>query len=75
MGTPDELKLKLPEEIPLRELVVHPLSNLKKPDIFFYDNGLLCTLAYQKKKAPLVFLITTVAPALAALQAADVERP
>jgi len=57
MGTPDEHKLKLPEIIPTRELVIKPISNLKKPDIFFYDNGLRCTLAYQRKKAPLVFLI------------------
>ena len=29
----------------------------KKPPIFFYDQGLRCTFAYQKQKAPLVFLI------------------
>jgi hypothetical protein len=28
-----------------------------KPPIFFYDEGLRCTFAYQKQKAPLVFLI------------------
>ncbi|MBV5318610.1 MAG: alpha/beta fold hydrolase [Desulfobulbaceae bacterium] len=57
MGTPDKLKLKHPEGIPSRELVIHPILNLKKPDVFFYDNGLRCALAYQKKKAPLIFLI------------------
>lgn len=57
IGTPDEHKAELPEEVPTREIVLTLFPNLKKPDIFFYDNGLHCTLAYQKKKAPLIFLI------------------
>ena len=57
LGTPDELKATLPKEIPTRELVLNLIPNLNKPDIFFYDDGLRYTLAYQKKKAPLIFLI------------------
>ncbi len=57
MGTPEELKAQLPTEIRTRELVLNLIPNLNKPDIFFYDHGLRCTLAYQKKKAPLAFLI------------------
>ena len=33
------------------------IPDRKKPPIFFYDEGLRCSFAYQKKKAPLVFLI------------------
>jgi hypothetical protein len=57
MGTPEELKAQLPTKIRTRELVLSLNPKLNKPDIFFYDNGLRCTLAYQKKKAPLAFLI------------------
>jgi hypothetical protein len=57
VGTPGEFKAKLPKEIPTRKLVLTPTPNLKKPDVFFYDEGLHCTLAYQKKRAPLIFLI------------------
>ena len=57
LGTPDELKPPLPKRIPLRDLVLEPLPDLKKPRVFFYDKGLYCTLAAQKKKAPLVFLV------------------
>ena len=57
MGTPEDLKAQLPTEIRTQELVLNLTPNLNKPDIFFYDHGLRCTLAYQKKKAPLAFLI------------------
>jgi hypothetical protein len=57
LGTPDELKPPLPRRIPLRDLVLKPLPDLKKPRVFFYDKGLYCTLAAQKEKAPLVFLV------------------
>ncbi len=57
LGTPDSLKSELPAKVPVRQLVVDIIPDLKKPDIFFYDGGLRCTLAYQDNKAPLVFLI------------------
>lgn len=57
LGTPDELKPKLPDDVPFRELVLELDPALKKPDIFFYDNGLRCLAAYQYEKAPLVFLV------------------
>jgi hypothetical protein len=41
----------------LRQLVVDIIPDLKKPDLFFYDEGLRITLARQNKEAPLVFLI------------------
>ena len=47
-----------PDKISVRQLVLDVIPDIKKPDIFFYDKGLRCTLAYQDKKAPLVFLIS-----------------
>ncbi|OPY84756.1 MAG: Alpha/beta hydrolase family protein [Smithella sp. PtaU1.Bin162] len=57
LGTPDNLKLPPPAKILARRLVLDVIPDIKKPDIFFYDEGLRCTLAYQNKKAPLVFVI------------------
>jgi len=56
-GTPPSLKPELPEKIAVKQLVLDIIQDLKKPDIFFYDVGLRCSFAYQKQKAPLVFLI------------------
>ncbi|MDO9307483.1 MAG: alpha/beta hydrolase [Deltaproteobacteria bacterium] len=57
MGTPASLKPQFPEHMRTRRLVLDIYPDRKKPPIFFYDEGLLCTLAFQKQKAPLVFLI------------------
>jgi hypothetical protein len=54
IGTPDKLKSPPPSRILVRRLVLDVVPDIKKPDIFFYDEGLRCTLAYQEKKAPLV---------------------
>ena len=57
LGTPAKLMPELPVKIPLRHLVLEVIPGRKKPPVFFYDEGLRCTFAYQKQKAPLVFLI------------------
>ena len=57
LGTPPQMKPELPKEVPSKELVLELMPELKKSDVFFYDNGLRCTFAYQDKKAPLVFII------------------
>ncbi|OPY71622.1 MAG: Alpha/beta hydrolase family protein [Syntrophorhabdus sp. PtaU1.Bin050] len=57
LGTPNSLKPELPEKIPVKQLVIDIVPGLKKPDIFFYDKGLSCTVAYQNKNAPLIFVI------------------
>jgi pimeloyl-ACP methyl ester carboxylesterase len=57
MGTPDELAIKKPADLSMKELVIDIYPERKKPDIFFYDVGLVYNFAYQKKKAPLAFLI------------------
>ena len=57
LGTPASLMPKLPTEMRSRQLVLDVIPGREKPPVFFYDEGLLCSFAYQKKKAPLVFLI------------------
>lgn len=57
LGTPAQLMPQLPADIPTRQLVLEINPERKRPPIFFYDEGLRCTFAYQDKKAPLVFLI------------------
>jgi hypothetical protein len=57
LGTPDRLKSPPPAEISTRRLLIDVIPDLARPDVFFYDEGLRCTLAYQDRKASLVFLI------------------
>jgi hypothetical protein len=57
LGTPDNLKSTAPDKIRIRPLVLDIFPGLKKPDVFYYDEGLHCMFAYQETKAPLVFLI------------------
>ena len=57
MGTPAKLIPAFPKKIRSRELVLNVIPDRQKPPFFYYDKGLRCTFAYQKKKAPLVFLI------------------
>ncbi len=57
LGMPDRLRAELPEQVRTRRLVLPPLPGTPRPDIFYYDEGVRCTLAGQDGKAPLIFLI------------------
>jgi pimeloyl-ACP methyl ester carboxylesterase len=57
MGTPASLIPEFPGHVRTRQLILHIFPDRQIPPIFFYDQGLRCTFAYQKQKAPLVFLI------------------
>jgi pimeloyl-ACP methyl ester carboxylesterase len=57
LGTPAKLIPEFPANMRTRQLVLDVIPDRQKPPIFFYDKGLHCTFAYQKQKAPLVFLI------------------
>ncbi|MDA8427805.1 MAG: alpha/beta hydrolase [Geobacteraceae bacterium] len=57
MGTPAALMPTLPAHVRTRQLVLDVFPDREKPPVFFYDEGLHCTFAYQTHKAPLVFLI------------------
>jgi len=57
LGTPAALMPEFPKKMRVRQLVLDVIPDREKPPIYFYDKGLHCTFAYQKQKAPLVFLI------------------
>ena len=57
LGTPASLMPEFPAKMRTRQLVLDVIPDRLRPPIFFYDEGLRCTFAYQKQKAPLVFLI------------------
>ncbi|MFZ4857233.1 MAG: hypothetical protein ACOYL3_12635 [Desulfuromonadaceae bacterium] len=57
IGTPAALRAELPREINARRIVLDVIPGLTKSEIFYYDEGLKCTVAFQDKKAPLLFLI------------------
>lgn len=57
LGTPASLMPEFPASMRTRQLVLDVIPERQKPPIFFYDQGLRCTFAYQKQKTPLVFLI------------------
>lgn len=60
LGTPASLMPKFPSKIRTRQLVLDVIPDRQKPPIFYYDEGLRCTFAYQEQRAPLVFLIAGV---------------
>jgi pimeloyl-ACP methyl ester carboxylesterase len=57
LGTPASLIPEFPASMNSRQLVLDMIPGREKPPIFFYDEGLRCTLAYQNHKAPLVFIV------------------
>ncbi len=57
LGTPASLMPEFPAQMRSRQLVLDVIPDRQRPPIFFYDEGLRCTFAYQKQKAPLIFLI------------------
>jgi predicted alpha/beta-fold hydrolase len=57
VGTPPELRADLPKNIKEKNLKLTVFKDREKPDLFWYDNGLRYSLAIQKNKAPLIFII------------------
>lgn len=57
MELPKEFEVSLPKKVPLREFVVRPFPKRDIPEVFWYEKGLDCSLAYQDHKAPLLFLV------------------
>jgi len=55
LGTPQQLRPDTGGEVPVKSMVLE--TDRKKPEIFFYDRGLRYTVAFQDRKAPLIFLI------------------
>ncbi len=57
IGTPSALKAELPKKIREKELKLEPLEGKEIPKLFWYEQAFRYSLAYQKKKAPLIFVI------------------
>jgi predicted alpha/beta-fold hydrolase len=57
IGTPSEHEAPLPEPIKRIELALKVFPKRSIPEIFWYTEHLKYSLAYQEKKAPLIFVI------------------
>ena len=57
IGTPLKYRIPLPEKIRIRQLELTVFEDRSIPDVFWYLEKLNYSLAYQKKKAPLIFVI------------------
>ena len=57
MELPPYYHADLPDKVPTRTFKLKVFPDRKIPKVFWYENGLVCSLAYQNKKAPLVFVV------------------
>lgn len=57
IGTPLALKAKLPNKVREKHFILPPLEGKDIPRLFWYQQGFHYSLAYQKQKAPLIFVI------------------
>lgn len=57
IGTPAELKAELPKKVREKELKLEPLEGKEIPKLFWYQQAFRYSLAYQKERAPLIFVI------------------
>jgi len=57
LGTPKEFQPSLPEKVKTKLLELTVFEDHPIPKIFWYSKKLRCSLAYQKKEAPLIFVI------------------
>ncbi|RNC68266.1 MAG: alpha/beta hydrolase [Desulfuromonadales bacterium] len=57
MELPKAYEVKLPEYVPTREFTLDVFPKREIPDVFWYEDGLTCSLAYQDHKAPLIFVV------------------
>lgn len=57
MELPPYFQADLPKKVPTRTFKLQVFPERQVPKVFWYAKGLVCSLTYQKKKAPLVFVI------------------
>lgn len=57
LGAPAEQKIPSAEDLKVKLLDLEIFPERKVPDVFWYNKRLRCSLAYQKHKAPLIFII------------------
>ena len=57
VGTPEEGSAKLPESIPFKKRRIAIFPDREPPEVLWYGKDLIYSVALQKKKSPLIFLI------------------
>ena len=57
LGSPPEQRVAPVEDLRVKLIDLTVLPDHKVPDIFWYNDKLRCSLAWQKEKAPLIFLV------------------
>ncbi|MCK4507388.1 MAG: alpha/beta hydrolase, partial [Desulfuromonadales bacterium] len=57
MELPPYYHADIPDKVPTRTFKVYPFPDRQIPKVFWYEDGLICSLTYQKKEAPLIFII------------------
>lgn len=57
LGTPEQYRVSLPARIPVKELSLTAYEDRSIPELFWYQDTLRFSLAYQKQAAPLIFVI------------------
>ncbi len=57
VGTPSGYRAALPERVPVDELEIRVFKDREVPDLFWYNDRLKLSLAYQNHPAPLIFNI------------------
>ncbi len=54
---PQAFEVKLPAEVPTTEFTLKVFPKREIPEVFWYEDGLVCSLAHQDHKAPLIFVM------------------
>lgn len=57
IGTPVEFRAQLPRKIRTKTYELTVFSDRVTPDVLWYEQGLRYSLAYQRQRAPLIFVI------------------
>lgn len=54
---PKAFEVQLPAEVPTTEFTLKVFPKREIPEVFWYEDGLVCSLVHQDHKAPLIFVI------------------
>ncbi|SES74869.1 hypothetical protein SAMN05216326_10331 [Nitrosomonas marina] len=57
LGTPKELKARVPDKIDIKTQQIRVFEDRKTPEVFWYNESLTYTMATQAEAAPLIFII------------------
>ena len=57
IGLPPKLEVQLPAAVPTREFTLKVFPEREIPEVFWWEDGLVCSLVYQDHPARLVFVV------------------